>query len=399
MFDLFRFVLLRPATAIEPDEIVSTDSSSDLQDQLARDRDRPVPAPAMESTANRFLEGQDAVSRVGTLGFAGAYDALAESLRAALPANRAALLTAIESAFALAVDDLVGESRFKDDRQRLSDTLIAAKLGTPRSDLPLDSIARNLRLIALVQRAAAQDRRLDNADGIQAALGASIALPGKLLPLDVPLAAPWPSGNERPPDEHPRPSDEGRGKERALREYRELSDAHDYLSGLAAHQVLDVGTSSLQIESLNDGHGESPTRTEREMSNDQLVREVRELRDAVLRSQPVVHGAAASGLALSSMRILQGTTLKIGREALTEAPQTVHAGLRAAKVDPVATSISDAIDRINVRRREIAPLVIDDLIGASCTAGGSNVSLVGSQLVQTCRVPDLKAREEGNVHG
>jgi hypothetical protein len=393
MFDLFRFLMLRPAVPVDPHEVVSTASDSDFQQQLERDRERPAPAPPMEATANQFLEGQHAVSKVSLLAFATAYDDLAASLRAAVPANRAALLTTIKNAFGLDADDLIAEQRFKDDRQRLADTLIAAKLGTPRSDFPLDLIARNLRLIALIQRAADKDKRLDDADGIKAALNASIALPDKLLPLDIPLASPWPEGAERPPGERERPGDERRRKEQALREYRELSDAHDYLSGLAAHQVLDVGTSSLHIEQVGDGRGEPPAPPEREVSNDQVFREVRELREAVLKARPIAEGALASGLSLTSARIFQGTTLKIRPEALTEAPQTVHAGLRAAKVDPAATSISDAVDRINARRRELAPLVIDDLIGVSRGAGGSNVSQIGSQFVPTCLVPDLKARE------
>jgi hypothetical protein len=394
MFDLFRFVMLRPAMPVESHEVVPTASDSDFQQQLERDRARPAPAPPMEATANQFLEGRQAVSNVSSLAFATAYDGLAASLRAAVPPNRAALLTKIKNASGLDADDLIDEQRFKDDRQRLADTLIAAKLGTPRSDFPLDLIARNLRLIALIQRAAGEDKRLDDADGIKAALNASIALPDKLLPLDIPLAAPWPEGAERPPGERERPGDDYRRKEQALREYRELSDAHDYLSGLAAHQVLDTGTSSLHIEPVGDGRAEPASPPERaEVSGNQVFREIRELREAVLRARPIAEGVAASGVPLSSMRILQGTTLKIRREALSEAPQTVHAGLRAAKVDPAATSISDAVDRINARRRELAPLVIDDLIGASCTAGGSNVSLIGSQFVPTCRVPDLKARE------
>lgn len=398
MFDLFRFVMLRPAVPVDPHEIVSTVADSDLQQQLERDRQRPAPAPPMEHTANKYLDGPHAVSKVDSLAFATAYDGLAEALRTAIPANRAALLTKIKSASGLAAGDLVDEQRFKDDRQRLADTLIAAKLGTPRSDFPLDLIARNLRLIALIQRAADEDKRLDTADGIKAALNASIALPGTLLPLDIPLAAPWPPDNQRPPGEHERPGDEYRRKEQALKEYRELSDAHDYLSGLAAHQVLDSGGSHLQIDT-GDGRTEPPAPPDRDVPSDQLFREFRELRETVLKARPLAEGAVASGLSLSATRIAQGTTLKIGREALTAAPQTVHAGLRAAKIDPATTSISDAVDRLNVRRRQLAPLVIDDLIGASCTAGGSNVAQIGSKFVPTCQVPDLRAREEGNDHG
>jgi hypothetical protein len=399
MFDLFRFVMLRPAMPADPHEVVPTASESDFQQQLERDRERPAPAAPMENTANQFLEGQHAVSKVSSLAFATAYDGLAASLFAAVPANRAALLTKIKNASGLDANDLVDELRFKEDRQRLADTLIAAKLGTARSDFPLDLIARNLRLIALIQRAADGDKRLDHADGIKAALNASIALPGKLLPLDIPLAAPWPDGAARPPGERERPGDEGRRKEQALREYHELTEAHDYLSGLAAHQVLDTGTSSLHIEQVGEGRGEPPAPPQREVSSDQVLREVRELRETVLKARLIAEGAVTSGLSLTSARIFQGTMLKIRPEALTEAPQTVHAGLRAAKVDPAATSISDAVDRINARRRELALLVIDDLIGVSCGAGGSNVSQIGSQFVPTCRVPDLKTREERNDHG
>ena len=399
MFDLFRFVMLRPAVPVDRDEVISTASDSDFQQQLERDRERPAPAPPMEATANQFLEGQHAVSKVSSLEFAAAYDDLAASLRAATPSNRAALLTTIKNASGLEADDLIDEQRFKDDRQRLADTLIAAKLGTPRSDFPLDLIARNLRLIALIQRAADEDKRLDDAQGIEAALNASIALPDKLLPLDIPLAAPWPEGAERPPGEHERPGDEHRRKAggaprvpRALRRTR----LPERPGGGSVARRRHVGSAHCSRGATAAASRRPPP--EREVSNDQVFREFRELREAVLKARPIAEGAVASGLTLTSARIFQGTTLKIRREALAEAPQTVHAGLRAARVDAAVTSISDAVDRINARRRELAPLVIDDLIGVSCK-GESNVSQIGSQFVPTCRVPDLKARAEGNDHG
>ncbi|MNJ57726.1 hypothetical protein D3C77_533270 [compost metagenome] len=116
------------------------------------------------------------------------------------------------------------------------------------------------------------------------------------------------------------------------------------------------------------------------------------------------HGAAAeehaAGLFAAATRVTSGTTLRVRREALLEAPQAVYSGLRAARVDLTTTAISDAVDRIDARRRELAPLVIDELIGTSQGAsGGSNVSLVGGQFIPTGDVPDLKLREEGKDHG
>jgi hypothetical protein len=103
--------------------------------------------------------------------------------------------------------------------------------------------------------------------------------------------------------------------------------------------------------------------------NDAIFRELRELRAAVLSPHAGLERAGpdlvATGFAVSSARVLQGTTLKARREAVAEAPQAVHGGLRAARVDLARTSLSDAMDRINARRRELAPLVIDQLIGAT----------------------------------
>lgn len=401
MFELFRFVMLRSAVTREPHEILSTALDTDFQRQLERDRERPSPAASMERTANQFLEGEGAVSSANPLAFGEAYDALAASLRTAIPADRDALLTEISNASGVEATDLVEEQGFRDDRQRLADALIAAKLGTPRIDLPLEVIARNLRLVALIQRAADGDARLDDPDQIQAALDASIAMPDKLLPIDQPLAVPGREGGERPGDRERPGDDRERRREQALHEYRELTEAHDYLRDVPADHVQDTDASSATAAGLTDeGGAERPVSHERGELSDAIFRELRELRDAVLSHRTIAEGTAAAGivatgLPLSSARVLQGTMLKIRREALTEAPQAVHAGLRAARVDLATMSLSDAVDRINARRRELAPLVLDDLIGASgAAAGGSNVSLVGGQFVPTSQVPDLVAREE-----
>ena len=397
MFDLFRFVLLRPAGTREPHEIISTGDDTDFQQQLERDRERPSPGGRMEKTADRFLESPRAVTRGDSLAFGKAYDALSASLRADAPANRADLLREIREAFDRDAGDVVQDQGFSDDRQRLADTLIAAKLGTPRIDLPLDLVARDLRLVALIQRAADGDAHLDDADGISAALDASIALPDGLLPLDQPAPAAPGEGGERPPGERPPegPTDERRRlRDQALREYRELSEAHDFLRDLSPEHVGDVAGPASTTPGTGEGGAERPPSHDGGEIHEAIFREIHALREALDVHRTVAEGVVAAGLTTSPTQILQGTTLRIRREVLAEAPQAVHAGLRAARVDLTTMSLSDAVDRIDARRRELAPLVLDDLTGAEAAGpGGANVSLVGGQFLPTDQVPDLTMRD------
>lgn len=401
MFDLFRFVMLRPAVALDSSDIISTTQDSDFQSQLERDRESATAAPSMERTADQFLEGKGAVLTEESLSFGEMFDGFSESLRTAKPKDRDKLLTSIKNAFGLGAVDLLKEKRFRDDRKRLVDTLIAAKLGTPRSNLPLDKIARDIRLIALIQRAADGDVRLDSPDKIQAALTANIALPEKLLPVEEPLDLSVPDNGERPPTPQEGPPDHRERREQSLREYRELTEAHDYLAGLSSNQIGDPASSTTGAAA--ERNADRPASHERTDPSENVLHEIRQLRDAVLSRRTVTEGPltasiVADGLPTSSASVVQGTTLKIRREALTEAPQSVHAGLRAVNVDLTTTSISDALDRINARRRELASLVLDDLIGVSAAAGRSNVSLIGGQFIATNQIPDLVARDPRREH-
>lgn len=368
MFDLFRFVMLRPAVPREPHEIISTTDETDLQRRLTRDQQRSAPIPAMEQTSNQFLASERAVLKHDSLAFAGAYDALAASLRASLPDGLNTLLFEIANAFDFSAADLVGDQRFFDDRQRLADTLIAAKLGTPRIDVPVEVIARDLRLIALIQRAGDGDALLDSTDGIQAALVANIALPDGMLPV-TPHATPTDDNDPRPPD------DGVRRREALVREYSELNAAHDFLRDLSPDNVMDHDAAAGGGSGTTD-----PTPTSPDF-RDSIFRELREIRDAVFSANTPVEGRA--GLAGSTVTVAQGTSLRVRREVLANSSDAVQSGLRSARVDLASSSISDAADRINDRLRELAPQVYAQ------PGSGASVSLVGGQFVATSQVPDL----------
>jgi hypothetical protein len=369
MFDLFRFVMLRPAIPRGPDEVISTAGESSLQRKLEHDRGGPSPGTQMSKTANEFLGSDRFVADAKSLAFGEAYERLIDTITAKPPADLNELSQAITNSFTRPLSDLATSSNFTEDRKRLADSLIAAKLGDPPFGAPLYLLARNLRLIVLIERAAAGDSRLDAPRAIEAALAASIALTEGLLPLPPPAQSPAGGG------EQPR-GNEREQREEMRRQYRELSEAHSFLSELQPQHIAD-------LESVPSSPSTTPSESTPDIS-EALFRELRELRQAV-SARGIASERLEGGVLTTAAHVVAGANFILKREVLEQATAGVRSGLHAAGIDLITTPVPVAIERINAKLTELTPFVADD------TFSRSNVSMVGGQFFPTNALPDLNA--------
>ncbi|MGH6614417.1 hypothetical protein [Sphingomonas sp.] len=361
MFNLFQFVLLRSSTAVAEEAIISTEQRSQLQQDLGDDRRSPSPLEKMEQSAEQYIGNGDFISERSRLNFAESYDKLAALLANEPPADRSALAAIIQQAFENPVADIAADQRFVDDREKLADSLIAAKLARTAPDAPLALIARDLRLNHLVRREEEDDDALDVPGTIERALAALIVLPGDLLPLP----------EVEPPAPAARPSEDdgdARKREAGRHQYEALGAAHEFLSRLSGKDLL---THITQPDERREERTEEPP-SEREEA---LIRE--------LRATAAQHGRAAQldGAFKASVERIQGISATLRPEALERASQTVRTALRDLDLDLERSTLPEAIDRINVRRAELAPLVFGE--------DGGRVSLIGSLAIPTREVPDF----------
>jgi hypothetical protein len=378
MVDLFRFILLRPPRPSEPGEVIATAGESALQRKLENERSGPAPGPQMVQTANDFLHSDRFVADVKTLANGEAYERLFSALTAKLPASLDKLTPVIKSAFNLAAPDLVNDSDFMADRKRLADSLIAAKLGDPLEGAPLHLLARNLRLIALVERAAAGDARLDEPGAIRAALNASIVLPGGLLPL--PASAP----PARAEGETAGADDREKRREEMRMQYRDLSAAQAFLRDLRPEHFAD-------LESAPSTPSTAPSEPVPDI-NESLLRELRDLRASV-NARASVSGEQANSALATSTRVVTGVTnLMLKHEAVAQVSQSVRTALRTAGIDLTALPVPVAVDRINAKLTELYPFIAEENFNVS------NVVMVGGQFLPSNAVPDLNAAQRRQNH-
>jgi len=319
------------------------------------------------------------VANIDVLAHGKAYERLAGALEANLPPSVEKLVPVIKTAFSIAAPDLVNDSDFQADRKRLGDSLIAAKLGEPPDGTPLRLLARNLRLIVLIERAAAGDAGLDAPGGIAGALDACIALPPGLLPL--PAAAPPPREDGDTPGE----SEREQRHEDMRRNYRELSEAHAFLHALRVEHFADVES---PMPSASPLHAEP-----RPDINESLLRELRDLHAAVGAQGRTAQDQPSALLATAPRVATGGRNLMLKRDALEEAPAGVRAGLRTAGLDLSDTPVPVAIERLAARLTELTPFVVEQ------TFDRSNVVMVGGQFLPANTVPDLKAAQRRRTNG
>jgi hypothetical protein len=265
---------------------------------------------------------------------------------------------------------LVTDSGFTEDRKRLADSLIAAKIGDPPDGAPLALLARTLRLIALMERAAAGDPKLEEPGRMAAALRAPILLPPGLLPFPAPArpTSPAPGGNGM--------DDAAKKREALEQQYRDLSEARAFLHELRPENFTDFAPASAVPE---------PARANSHFDiNESLLRELRDLQAAVSTRSGEQATATAATLATRTRVVTGAASLMVKQVVLEQVSSGVRAGLSAVGVDLSSTPVPVAIDRLTARLTELTPQV------AAQDFSSSNVAMVGRQFVPTNSLPGFR---------
>lgn len=187
MFDLFRFFMLRPPEKPEAGDGIPLAEAGPLHDQLKLARAAVEPLDAMGKVAAAFIAGS---------GFVGDPDGVANSaplarLHGALALQPETGLDDLKGLISTAFDAdaavVAASESLRSDKARLQDSLLAIKLAAPAEPTNLEHLARDVRLVDLVERAAADDATLDEPQAVARALKRLLVLPADLFPLPSPL--------------------------------------------------------------------------------------------------------------------------------------------------------------------------------------------------------------------
>lgn len=205
MFDLFRFFLLRPPEKPEAADAIRLAEAGPLHDQLKLARSGLEPLDAMGRIAAAFIAGDDFVGAPDGVQNAPALAQLRGALALKPSAGLADLKAMISNAFGTDAAAVAASEPLRSDKAHVHDSLLAVKLVAPAVSTNLDHLPLDARLIDLIERAAADDRALDEPGAAPAALTRLLVLPADLFPLPSPLeqrrsaAAPAP---QAPTDTH-----------------------------------------------------------------------------------------------------------------------------------------------------------------------------------------------------
>lgn len=350
MFDLFRFITVRPPQELEKSRSIPSDTHSDFQGRLlgssGRAQQRSVALEFIRSP--RFARGWSDLHHGEALAAAWA------KLRAVpdpTPAEATAILTAL---FDLPPKELRERETFRTDRERAADSLVAAKVISRGNVARLPELVAAIRLADLVERLARADAALQAAGAVREGLARRIRLPeGAGLGPDRPSARTKPS--PAAPQTDPR-----------AQELRDRLEAIDQaIRVLAAIPVED--------------YAPVPPRCEPPVSAAQVRDEV------LLRLRDAVPGAAAPPAAAEAVPLGQAgaveaepavSPLALSSQAVERLPEHVKAVLRDRRLDlqrialprAVATLESD----LDATGRELARME---------TSRSSMVARVGSSFL------------------
>jgi hypothetical protein len=194
MDEVFRFMFLRPPVPASPVVVNPSQpfAASLQQAQAAADRRAALKAAATQVVQTR------GVDNLSDLHFGLQLVAVESALGNLAPPSSQnpigkQVFNAIKAAFGNKTPtQVVALPDFVEDRERLADNLLAAKLLSRDSGLPARRLESLLRIIAVIQRSAVDDQSLNQPGAVGAALsrptriGESLAAPVRDLPADQP---------------------------------------------------------------------------------------------------------------------------------------------------------------------------------------------------------------------
>jgi hypothetical protein len=361
MYDLFRFILLRPPDPGALARSIQLEGNNDFVKSLRLARQDS--SGAVRSAAGAYLQSDDAASSLANLSLGNALQSFAQGVAANPNITQAKAESLIGQRFSGSSQSVAAGAGFQEDKRRLQNTLIALKLAapSPAQIVQFDFVPGLIRAANLIERLAVNDPSLSHSGAVAALLQVPIVLPAGLALGDAPSA----DGPPAPPPGPPAPENN------PATEYQSLLEAYDGLTSLQPRDFKPTTQDPVQpVET-------PPPAT---VTNETLLTEITGLRTLVARQSDVlnqnIQNAVAPSTFLAEVR-LAPTAASV---AAFSAP--AQAALTSLKVDLATTPVGTALDRVTRRLARLAPAAL-----SAAVEPVSNVKLVGSQAYLQHLVP------------
>jgi hypothetical protein len=182
MFDLFRFMMIRPAQKANQRGQSPWRVGSRLLEALTRARGASGSRALMKRVASEYIQGQDYLREDQTLPMEASLQAFAAQVSQMTISSRSKLAAVVESTFGVDPVKLLTDSTFANDRERVFDSLIAALLTPSEHRTNLDRLARLGRLFALVEWVGLSEGDPEEEIQVQQALLQTLVLPEEIFP-------------------------------------------------------------------------------------------------------------------------------------------------------------------------------------------------------------------------
>ncbi len=200
MDEVFRFLFLRPPAPGAP---VTVQPSADFARELAAANSAANRKEAQKAAAAKLIASPRNIGALSDLGIGSQLIAFEAALAGLLDPTPAQVTKAVKDIFGKTSAQVVKLPAFAQDRDRLSDNLIAAKLLSRDGTVEAKRLEAALRLMALIERVAADEATLKDPGAVRAALqkptllGTPVAVPSKSGGKDNPPSAPPDSDPDR----------------------------------------------------------------------------------------------------------------------------------------------------------------------------------------------------------
>ena len=196
MDELFRWITVRAPQSTDATMTVALaapESGSAFQDSLngvLHPEQGPAPAkpwPQLVALAQAFQDSPQFVAKPELLLFAAQLESFGEWLRwvASDPPGPgwSDLVAQIQATFGVAPTDLMADTGFVLDRQRVHDSILALFIAPAAGSGLLPALAELARVLDLIARVAAGDAALNDPDAAADALGRTLLLPPAIFPI------------------------------------------------------------------------------------------------------------------------------------------------------------------------------------------------------------------------
>ena len=128
MFDLFRFIMLRPPEKVDAEDGLDVAPDGELHDELKDARNGDNPLSAMQRIAETFVAGERFVGEPQVAQHGAALNSLHEVVSESHTAHLTQMKTFVRNAFDHSAAEVIADAAFKSDKASVHDSLLSAKL-------------------------------------------------------------------------------------------------------------------------------------------------------------------------------------------------------------------------------------------------------------------------------